>query len=312
MTRTLILDHDQTRQAITFDALISGVRSALIATGRGEDSTPPRIAAFAPRGLLGAMPGYIPGMGLAAKLITVFSATEVGGHSSHQGIVALFDEQTGEISAVMNGEAVTALRTAASATVAFQALAPPSVKRIAVIGAGTQARSQLEFLDHLGLGAHVTVASRTPERASTLAAGFGFASSDSIEDAVVGADAIFCCTDATNPVIRDEWLSAGVHVSSIGGFRGPELAPATIGRGSVYVEWSGAGNPLPAGAHELQGVAAERITLIGRVLSGDAPGRQPEDLTVYKSTGYAGLDVAAAAVAFEKARTAGIGTWIDL
>lgn len=312
MTRTLVLDHDQTRQALTLDALALGVREALIATGRGEDSTPPRIAAFAPGGLLGAMPGYIPGMGLAAKLITVFSATEAGGHGSHQGIVALFDEHTGELSAVMNGEAVTVLRTAASAIVAFQALAPSSVERIAVIGAGTQARSHLEFLAHLGLAAKTTVASRTLVHAARLAEEWGAEVSAGIDEAVRGADVVFCCTDATNPVIRDEWLGADAHVSSIGGFRGPELDPATVERGSVYVEWPGAGGPLPAGAPELQGVSPDRITLIGQVLSGDVPGRRSEDLTVFKSTGYAGLDVAAAVVAFEMAKAAGIGTWMDL
>lgn len=132
--RVLVLDHEQTRAVLTPDALLPAVRAALVATGRQEASTPARIAAFSPAGLLGAMPGYVP--------------------------------ELGRLRALLNGEAVTAVRTAASATVAFCALAPSVPEQVAVIGAGAQAHAQLDLLAHLDLRAEVVVAVRSPQPAA--------------------------------------------------------------------------------------------------------------------------------------------------
>jgi ornithine cyclodeaminase/alanine dehydrogenase-like protein (mu-crystallin family) len=104
--------------------------------------------------------------------------------------------------------------------------------------------------------------------------------------------------------VRREWLAPGTHVGSVGGSEeGPELDEATIGDASLFAEWPGAAAAAPPpGAHELQGVSAERVTLLGSVLAGDHPGRRDgAELTVFKSTGHAALDVAAAAVAYASA-----------
>ncbi|NDL59309.1 ornithine cyclodeaminase family protein [Phytoactinopolyspora mesophila] len=313
MSRTLLLDHDETRQALTLDALLPAIRTALIATSRRETSTPPRVAAVAPAGFLGAMPGYVPGLGLAGKFVTIFPGVGPGGRSAHQGIVVLFDEARGHPLALMNGEAITAVRTAASATVAVETLVSPSIRRIAVIGAGTQARAQLEILDHLGLSTKVIVASRRPEPAAAVARLHTVESARTVSEAVSDADVIFCCTDATEPVIDYRWLRPGAHVSSVGGSRGWELDHSTVSQGTLFVEWPGAiSAPPPAGAHELQDLPDEHATLIGSVLCGDEPAPAADVLTVYKSTGYAALDVAAAAAAYDVALQAGLGTWVEL
>jgi ornithine cyclodeaminase/alanine dehydrogenase-like protein (mu-crystallin family) len=76
---------------------------------------------------------------------------------------------------------------------------------------------------------------------------------------------VACCTDAHEPVIRREWLKAGAHVSSVGGTFGPELDAGTLAAGSIFLEWRGAAtNPPPAGAHELQGIDADRLTEVAR------------------------------------------------
>lgn len=100
MSRTLLLGYDETRTALEPDALLSAVRTALIATSRQQASTPARIAAFAPAGLLGAMPGFVPGLGLAGKLTSVFAVKGADGRSTHGGIVALFDETDGRLRAI--------------------------------------------------------------------------------------------------------------------------------------------------------------------------------------------------------------------
>ncbi|WP_236651977.1 ornithine cyclodeaminase family protein [Streptacidiphilus neutrinimicus] len=312
----LVLDHARTQAALAdADALGAALTRALVAVARGEASTPPRIAARTPQGLLGAMPGHVPGLGLAAKLITVFPDPDRAGRSTHRGLVAHFDERDGRLLAVLDAEPLTAVRTAVTATLALRTLARPDARRVAVIGTGTQAAAQLALLTGAsrprtaGRPAagrrdfEVVVAGRTPAHAAATARRFGVAAAASVEEAVRGADAVLCCTGADSPVISRKWLSRGAHVGSVGGSEGPELDAATIRDASLFVEWAGAAAAAPpAGAHELQGVPAERVTLLGSVLAGSHPGRrEAAELTVFKSTGHAALDVAAASVAYASA-----------
>jgi ornithine cyclodeaminase/alanine dehydrogenase-like protein (mu-crystallin family) len=136
----------------------------------------------------------------------------------------------------------------------------------------------------------------------------------SFEEAVAGADVVACCTDAREPVLEAAWLAPGAHVSSVGGTFGPELDPAVIRAGRVFVEWRGAvTSPPPAGAHDLQGLDPAAVTEIGEVLSGARPGRtSPGELTVYKSTGHAVEDAAAAALVYRRARETGTGVTVTI
>lgn len=312
----LLLDASATRTVLddaAVPALMSALRTALISVADGTASAPSRTAAFSPHGLLGAMPGYVPGLGIGGKLTTVFPLP--GGGSAHRGIVLLADPETGRPVALMDAEAVTAVRTAASATLSMLTLARPDPALIAVIGAGAQARAQLGMLAAIGCTAQVHVASRSPERAAEAARLLpGALACSSIQEAVAGADVVFCCTNATEPVIEINWLPPGAHVSSVGGSHGHEVDSSIIRAGHLFAEWHGAAAAAPpAGAYELQGVDSGNLTLLGAVLGGSVPGRRSEDkLTVFKSTGHAALDIAAAAVALERARARGLGVEIDI
>ncbi|MFI6497980.1 ornithine cyclodeaminase family protein [Nonomuraea typhae] len=309
----LVLDREQTRAALPPDALATAVRTALVAISRGDASAPPRIAARSARGLLGAMPGYVPELGLAAKLVSVFSAAAAGEHGAHRGIVAYFDEETGRPLAVMDAETVTAVRTAATATVAMRALARPDAARIAVIGTGTQARAQVALVARME-SADLVVGARDEAGAHRIVTGLGKGSATGIEAAVRGADVVFCCTSSREPVVSRSWLADGAHLSSVGGSDGPELDDATLRAASLFVEWPGAvSEPPPAGAWELQGTSPADAHLVGAVLDGRLPGRRSAgELTVFKSTGHAALDVAAASVAYRVACERGLGLRVDL
>ncbi|MFF5494149.1 ornithine cyclodeaminase family protein [Streptomyces aquilus] len=298
MTGLLVLDEDATLAALDPRRLMAAVADALVAVAQGRASAPPRSAAFTPHGLLGAMPGYVPGQGLAAKLVTVFADPGHPGRSTHRGIVALFDPEDGRPLAVLDAEPITAWRTAASATHSALALARPGP--VVVVGTGVQARAQVGLLAVLRPDEPVTVAGRDPEAArATAALHPAGRAADGIEKAVRQAATVYCCTGATTPVLRRDWLAPGTHVSSVGGSQGHELDAATVRDATLYAEWPGAAaTPPPSGAHELQGLPPDRnVTLLGAVLDGSAPGRRTSDeLTVYKSTGHAVLDVAAAYV----------------
>ena len=216
---------------------------------------------------------------------------------------------------IMDGTYITAIRTGGAAAVAARALARTDAGVLTILGAGVQGRSHLETFVRVRNFTEIRVASRDAAKAKALAAlhprARGVAS---FEAAVRDADVVACCTDAREPVIRREWLKGGAHVSSVGGSFGPELDAGTIADGHVFVEWRGAAaNPPPAGAWELQGLDVARLTEVGEVLAGVRPGRQtPSDLTVYKSTGHAVEDVAAARLVFDRARTTGVGVQLPL
>ncbi|MGN9815171.1 ornithine cyclodeaminase family protein [Streptomyces sp. SD11] len=316
MSGVLVLDRAQTRAALDPHRVMNAVAQALIAVSRGEASAPPRVAARAPGGLLGVMPGYVPGLGLAAKLVSVFADPAQAGRSSHRGIVALFDPDDGRPLALLDAESLTGIRTAAAATHSALALAAPRPGRIAVLGAGAQARAQLALLALLDPSTPVAVAGRDPRHVGA-AAGLHPAAEpvSSAETAVRGADVVFCCTGAVRPVIRRDWLAPGTHVSSVGGSHGPEVDPDTVRDALLFTEWPGAHTAAPpAGAHELQDLPeGKTVALLGSVLAGTLPGRRDgTGLTLFKSTGHAALDVAAAHVAHAVAVREGWGTTVDL
>ncbi|GAB4054435.1 ornithine cyclodeaminase family protein [Catellatospora paridis] len=313
MNHVLVLDKEQTRAGLDPLRVLEAVSVALVALSRGEVSAPPRIAAQAPGGLLGAMPAYVPGVGLAAKLVSVFATPGQAGRSSHRGLVALFDEHDGRVRALLDAEPLTAVRTAASATLSMRALRPqPS--RIAVVGTGVQATAQLAMLAALDATIPVVVGGRDSARVAELAARHPKAEAATVELAVRDADVVFCCTGATEPVFPRAWLRGDAHVSSVGGSHGHELDPAVVAEAALFAEWPGAvAAPPPAGAYELQGVDPGRVTLLGAVLDGRHPGRGGRGgLTVFKSTGHGALDVAAAAVVHDWARAHGVGTAVDM
>ena len=213
---------------------------------------------------------------------------------------------------VMDGTVVTAVRTGATSALAARALARPEVRTLAILGAGVQGRSHLNAFTTMFDPAEIRVASRKPDHAIALAAADPRARAETFEEAVRGADVVCCCTDSEEPVIARDWLSPGAHVSSVG--VGAEVDEATVRDASVFVEWRGAAeNPPPTGSAELQGLDPSTLVEIGEVLAGDHPGRRSDDeLTLYKSTGHAVEDAAAARQVFDRAVADGRGETFEL
>lgn len=294
----LVLDQEQVAALLDVDLLLGRLERAFVELSAGRASVPPRTAAFAPNGLLGAMPGYVDGV-LAAKLVSVFPEHE----PSHQALIAVFDADTGTPLAVMDGTHITAVRTGASSAVASRALAREDARVLAILGAGVQGRSHLDAVRRVREFEQVRVASRSFERAQALAADADATPVESFEEAARGADVVCCCTDASEPVLQHEWLAEGAHVCSVGASQqGPELDDATVRAGLLCVESRVAFQPPPAGSFELQGLAPERAVELGEVLAGTRDGRTSEhELTVYKSMGHAVEDAAAAALVLERA-----------
>jgi alanine dehydrogenase len=295
----LVLSQDDVARLLDVDLLLERLERAFVALSAGRASVPPRVAAFVPeRGLLAAMPGYVDGI-LAAKLVALFPDHD----PSHQALIAVFDAETGTPQAVMDGTHITAVRTGASSAVATRALAREDARVLAMLGAGVQGRSHLDAVRRVRVFDEVRVASRTFEHAQALAGEAGAVAVGSFEEAVRGADVVCCCTHASEPVLRRDWLSPGTHVCSVGASQeGPELDAETVTAGLLCVESRVAFEQPPAGAFELQGLDPSSAVELGELLAGTRPGRtSDEQITVYKSMGHAVEDAAAAALVLERA-----------
>jgi ornithine cyclodeaminase/alanine dehydrogenase-like protein (mu-crystallin family) len=313
MTELLVLNEDDVRRVLDLDALADALRTAFRSVSSGTASTPSRVGALTGSGLLGAMPGFVPELGLGAKLVTYFRDNHARGVPAHQALITLFGAEDGVPLVLMGATHITGIRTAMSAAVAAVALARPDVRSLAILGAGVQGRTHLTAFTHQFAFADIRVASRDLGHARALADGVaGARAVDSFEDAVRGADVVCLCTDADGPVIARGWLDAGTHVSSVGS--GAEVDPETLAAASVFVESrSSAVQAFPAGARELAGRDPETVVEVGEVLLGTRPGRRSaEEITVYKSMGHASEDVAAAAVVYRAALAAQVGTRISV
>jgi alanine dehydrogenase len=315
MGSLLYLSRSDVEALLDVDAMLDALAAALAAYSSGTASAPPRTAVRVERGMLGVMPGYVPGVALESKLVSVFPENDSQDLPSHQGLIALFDETNGTPLAVMDGGYITAIRTGGAAAVAARILAREDAKVLAILGAGVQGWSHLQTFPRVRDFSEIRIASRNPERANDLAAHHPRARAvQAFEEAVRDADVVACCTDARQPILRRDWLAEGAHVSAVGGTFGPELDPETVRDARVFVEWRGAVTSAPpAGAHELQGLDPASVTEVGEVIAGTRPGRtSPAELTLYKSTGIAVEDAATARLVYDRARQEGVGTELPL
>ncbi len=311
MPTVLVVSDAEVRRLLDVEELAVALEEALVALCAGEVSVPPRVAARTPAGLLGSMPGYLPGAGLAAKLVSVYPSNPAVGLPSHQAVIAVFDEATGSPVAFLAGTWITAIRTAVTSVVAARALSPADGP-VAVLGAGVQGDAHLEAAAALLPSRPRRLWARNKAAAAALAARRDATVVEpTAEAAVRGAAVVLCCTDAREPLLEDAWVGPGAHVGSVG--TGAELPPELLSRARVVVESRAASLPPPAGAVELQGWPDEALTELGEIAGGRAVQRAgPEQVTVFKSTGHAVEDVAAAAVVLRRARAEGVGRSIDL
>src|SRR5258708_1511737 len=142
----LYLSRADVERLLDVDAMLDALGKALVIFSSGITSVPPRAGArVGERGLLGTMPGYVPGVALEVKLVSVFPGNHHHGLPSHQGVIMVFDEDTGAPLALMDGTYITAIRTGGTAAVAARLLARDCGSAPAFLGAVVPGGSRLEI-----------------------------------------------------------------------------------------------------------------------------------------------------------------------
>ena len=325
----LILNEEDVRQLLPMNECIDVMERAFVALARGEVDQPLRTIFRPPKikGVMAMMPtfrgGETPLFGL--KAICVFPGNAAIGKDAHQGAVVLFDGATGELRAIANASAITAIRTAAVSGLATRLLANQDASSLAIIGAGVQARAHLEAIACVRKLKRVRVAASSRENAERFVAtmksnaDLEMRAVDGAEEAVREADIIVTATTSREPVVQCQWLRPGAHINAIGTFspKARELDTATMVAASIFVDrresaFNEAGDYLIAaeeGAIGPDNILAE----LGEVLTGQHPGRTSSDeITVFKSLGLAMEDLAAAEHCYRKALDQNLGTQVSI
>ena len=310
------IDRDEVAQRLTYDVCIPIVRDAMIAFSRGETKQLLRsIIPLSQGRLFGVMPGAMAADGpFGAKLISVFQDNFAKGIQSHQGLVILFDPETGAPVCVVHAGEITAIRTAAASAVASDVLARKDARRLAILGYGEQAATHARAIAKVRDVESIVVWGRSLERARAFAQttqaelGLPVSAAATVEEAVAQADIICTVTAAVDPILKGAWVQPGTHVNLVGsGFAGPAEVDNDLVVRSRFIADSREG-VLTQGAEFLRAKAAglvddaHIVAEIGQVLSGQVAGRRSADeITVYKSLGHVVQDLASAWALYSQA-----------
>lgn len=326
--KLLVLNETDVAELLPMPECISVMEEALMALARGEADQPLRTIFRPPgvNGVLAMMPSFRAGQSplFGLKAICVFPGNAAIGKDAHQGGVLLFDGKVGELLAVVNASAITAIRTAAVSAVATRVLAREDAAQLAIIGAGVQARSHLSAIACVRNIKSVRIVARRFENAERFVNEMRpqfpapIEAVENVEAAVRGADVIVTATTSREPVIRREWISAGTHINAVGtfSFNAREIDTATMVEARLFVDrresaLNEAGDYLIAAREGAIGPEHIRAEL-GEVLVGANPGRtSPDEITIFKSLGLGIEDLAAAAHVYRKAYDRQRGTQAD-
>jgi len=327
----LVLNAEDVRRALPMGEAIEAMRRAFAALSDGRAEVPLRAHLPVARhdGISLVMPALVAddrGEALAVKVVSLFEGNRSRGLARIQAAVLALDAQTGRPIALLEGAALTAIRTGAASGAATDLLARPDCRTAAIFGAGVQARTQLEAIctvralqtvwvyDPLSTAAEVFVselAGRAPIPADVRAA-------EAPQQAVADADIICTATTSRVPVFSDAGLKPGVHVNAVGSYQpGVQEIPAeTVARALVVVDSRDAAlaetgdliQPIRQGRIGPEHVHAE----LGELILGRKPGRASgEQITLFKSVGVAVQDAVAAQSALTRAEQLGLGRRVN-
>jgi len=307
VTRISVLDHGAVLAAVSPQAAIDAVREGFLRHYAGDWVMPPKVYLDSPGfGDFRAMPARGDGIAIL-KWISSFPGNAkrtVHPLPSVMGMVCVSDAETSEPLALLDAGAVTALRTGAVAAVAAQALARDDAARVGLIGCGLHGAWAARCLVAAGYGPGVCVDPRR-EAAQSIAEELEW-SGGQLQDALA-CDVVCCVTPGHEIVVDAGDLRPGMHLNMLGA-DGPGKAEMTIGAVASCAlfcdEWAQAshGGEL-TGAVEAGLVTRERVTDLGAVLAGKAPGRPGADaVTLFDSTGLAIQDLAITAAALQALR----------
>ncbi len=319
--RLLVLSRDEVAALLPMQRAIDVVRAALAEYSTGHADVPLRTPVHTdePAGEMLFMPAHLPRLGAIGLKVWSRFATD----AAATAIVLYRDLRSGR-TALLEGGYLTDARTGAMSAVAAELLASPGARRLAVIGAGLQARTQIEAIVTATGIRDVRVWCRTEATRVAFAARAAetlhvdVTPASSAAEAVRGADIVATATTSSTPVVADGWLEPDALVCGIGSHTpdASEIERRTVARARTVVVDSrrgvlaGAGDVIePVRAGQLR---EEDVVELGELVAGIRPVVAPPGIAVFKSVGFAALDLAAAKAVVDSALEQGAGSEVAL
>lgn len=305
-------DRERLAELLTWPAMIAGIAEML---DESAAVSPPRhVHAVSAPGtdddVLLLMPSWISGSLIGIKAVTFFGSNTARGLPNVNAAYMVFDGETGVPIAVMDGEELTSRRTMAASALASSYLSRPDAASLLVVGTGQLARFAVEAHCSVRPIENVRVWGRNPDKATSVVESFGAMSVefaietiDDLDRAVAEADVISCVTSAAEPLIRGALLRPGTHLDLVGSFKEDmrESDDDCVRRATVFVDTrDGAllsgdlAQPIAAGVLAEQQIVADLAALVSGAHRGRA---DADEITLFKSAGFALEDLAAARVA---------------
>jgi ornithine cyclodeaminase/alanine dehydrogenase-like protein (mu-crystallin family) len=327
----LILTAEEVRKALPMKQAIEAMKEAYASLSAGRAVAPLRTSLSIPESdaLSLFMPAYVgaqDGNALAVKVVSLFPTNPARGLAFIQAAVLVFDAETGQTIALLEGSSLTAIRTGAAGGAAIDLLARPDSKVAAIFGAGAQGRTQLEAACQARSLETAFIYDADSDKARTFVEdmqGRGSIPADvrvaaSPREAVEGADIICTATTSTTPVFKDGYVRPGTHISAVGSYTPDmqEVPAETLLRAKIFIDSHSASlmeagdllQPMRAGLFDESHICGE----LGDVVLGKIPGRQfPDEITYFKSVGIAVQDALAARVALSNARQMNLGIEVN-
>lgn len=311
---------------------IAAMKQAFAALSAGKALVPPRIHLTVARhsGLSLIMPSFVDSkdraaQALAVKVVSLFDGNPARQIARLQAAVLVFEPDTGRLAALLEGAALTAIRTAAASGAATDLLARRDSRHLALFGAGVEARTHLEAMCAVRPITRVSIFSRTRAKVELLIDELLHRDDLSLElhaaatpcEALQDADIVCATTTSPTPIFDDADLAPGTHLNAVGSYTPQvrEIPAETVVRATVVVDsrdaaWEEAGDligPLQAGLIGRDHIRAE----LGELVLGSHPGRTSDrEITFFKSVGIAVQDAVAGNLAAANARRMGLGTQI--
>ena len=277
-------------------------------------------------GRITSMPGCLnDDNALGMKVVTYFQDNPKRGLPAILAMIMLFSVETGKMIAVMDGSYITAIRTACASAMATRALANRETPVLGILGAGVQARAHIQALSRVRKLRQIKIYSPSGISATKIRkdmesdVGVAVKVAASAQDAVKYSDIVVTVTTAKEPILRSEWLNAGVHINAVGSHRPDlrEIDGATLARAKVVVDSREA---IMAECGDILLALKEKSipedvihAEIGEVLAGMKSGRESAgEITLYKSVGIAIQDVATANLVYHRAIDRKVGTQVEI
>jgi len=326
--QVLLVSEKEVKDLLSMDETIGAVEETFREKGLGKTQMPPKSYLFfeSYQGDVRIMPSYVESTHSAGvKIVNVHPNNPARfGIPTVMGIITLIDPRTGAITAIIDGTYITSMRTGATGAVATKYLARKNSRKLGLVGAGVQARTQLQAISRVLKLEEVYVWS-VPE--STIDSfinteqrnfEFEFIHCKSCEDCVSKSDVISTVTPSYDPVVNSEWVAAGTHINAMGADAPgkEELDPRILLKSKVIVD------DITQAVHsgEINVPISKSLFSEGRIhcelsdiITGKKTGRNSNDeITVFDSTGLSILDVSTATLVYKKAVESNVGTFARL